>query len=104
MRLPFASMMRALLRSAPSKVSPGSIHSGSTLIVFVSPSASRRTASFTFSPFLPRNEPTGVKGLPSAETISSPASSPARAAGRSGKTAVTNVLPSITLVNMPTPE
>ena len=37
MRLPFASMMRALSRSADSNVSPGSIHCGSTTMLFASP-------------------------------------------------------------------
>ena len=34
MRLPFVSMMRALSRSAASNVSPGSIHCGSTVMLF----------------------------------------------------------------------
>jgi hypothetical protein len=52
---------------------------------------------------LSRNEATGAKGAPSAETISSPALRPAFSPGSPAITPETKVLPSMSRVKMPIP-
>ena len=68
----------AALFFRPSRnIAPGSRSAGVTATGVGAPSRVRRIMSATGVPTLPRKEPTGRNGWPSADTISSPSRRPA---------------------------